>query len=91
MLKPTIGPIIGHVTTNHARIFIRGDRQDNATVFAGIRYRIADTQQWSNGIFAKLSDLRDMSEVFALNNLSSDTEYEFQAGWFSPMNPVLNS
>lgn len=45
MLKPTIGPIIGHVTTNRARIFIRGDRQDNATVFAGIRYRIADTQQ----------------------------------------------
>ena len=88
MLKPTIGPIIGHVTTNHARIFIRGDHQDNATVFAGIRYRPADTQQWSNGIFAKLSDLRDMSEVFALNNLSSDTEYEYQAGWFSPMNPV---
>ena len=88
MLKPTIGPIIGHVTTNHARLFIRGDRQDNATVFAGIRYRLADTQQWSNGIFAKLSERRDMSEVFALNNLSSDTEYEFQAGWFSPMNPV---
>lgn len=88
MLKPTIGPIIGHVTTDHARLFIRGDHQDNATVFAGIRYRPADTQQWPNGIFAKLSDLRDMSEVFALNNLSSDTEYEFQAGWFSPMNPV---
>ena len=88
MLKPTIGPIIGHVTTDHARLFIRGDHQDNATVFAGIRYRPADTQQWSNGIFAKLSDLRDMSEVFALNNLSSDTEYEYQAGWFSPMNPV---
>lgn len=88
MLKPTIGPIIGHVTTDHARLFIRGDRQDNATVFAGIRYRPADTQQWSNGIFAKLSELRDMSEVFALNNLSSDTEYEYQAGWFSPMNPV---
>ena len=88
MLKPTIGPIIGHVTTDHARLFIRGDRQDNATVFAGIRYRPADTQQWSNGIFAKLSERRDMSEVFALNNLSSDTEYEYQAGWFSPMNPV---
>ncbi|VVP70451.1 alkaline phosphatase D family protein [Pseudomonas fluorescens] len=88
MLKPTIGPIIGHVTTDHARLFIRGDRQDNATVFAGIRYRPADTQQWSNGIFAKLSERRNMSEVFALNNLSSDTEYEYQAGWFSPMNPV---
>lgn len=88
MLKPTIGPIIGHVTTDHARLFIRGDRQDNATVFAGIRYRPADTQQWYNGIFAKLSERRDMSEVFALNNLSSDTEYEYQAGWFSPMNPV---
>ncbi|MFJ7314849.1 alkaline phosphatase D family protein [Pseudomonas sp. NPDC098747] len=88
MLKPTIGPIIGHVTTNHARIFIRGDRQKNAIVFGGVRYRISGTQQWSNGIFVKLSNLRDMSEVFAINNLSSDTEYEYQAGWFSPMNPV---
>lgn len=88
MLKPTIGPIIGHVTTNHARIFIRGNRQNNATVFGAIRYRTCGTQQWSKAIFARLSELRDMSEVLVLNNLSTDTEYEYQAGWFSPMNPV---
>lgn len=88
MLKPTIGPIIGHVTTNHARIFIRGNRQNNAPVFGGIRYRLSGTQQWSKTLFARLSELRDMSEVLVLDNLSSDTEYEYQAGWFSPMNPV---
>lgn len=88
MLKPIIGPIIGHTTTNHARIFIRGDRQNNANVFAATRYRIAETQQWSKPIFVQLNELRDMSEVFALNNLSGDCEYEYQAGWFSPMNPV---
>ncbi|MFJ2484077.1 alkaline phosphatase D family protein [Pseudomonas sp. NPDC087598] len=88
MLKPTIGPIIGHVTTNHARIFIRGNRQNNAPAFGGIRYRLSGTQQWSKTLFARLSELRDMSEVLVLDNLSSDTEYEYQAGWFSPMNPV---
>lgn len=88
MLKPTIGPIIGHVTTNHARIFIRGNLQTPTSVFAGIRYRVADTQLWTNSLFARLSELNDMTQVFALNNLSADTEYEYQTGWFSPMNPV---
>ncbi|WP_339448445.1 alkaline phosphatase D family protein [Pseudomonas sp. EA_5y_Pfl2_R50] len=88
MFKPTIGPIIGHTTTDHARIFMRGDTQNNSWVFAGIRYRVSGSLEWSKPIFAKLSALRDMSEVFALNNLSSDTEYEYQAGWFNPMNPV---
>jgi alkaline phosphatase D len=88
MFKPTIGPIIGHTTTNHARIFMRADNQGPARVFAAIRYRAAGTQQWSASIFAELGSLRDMTQVFALNNLSSDTEYEYQTGWFSPMNPV---
>lgn len=88
MFKPTIGPIIGHVTTNHARIFIRGEHQNNATVFAAVRYRAVDSQQWSSATFARLSELRDMSEVLTLNNLNADTEYEYQAMWFSPMNPV---
>ncbi|WP_202369947.1 alkaline phosphatase D family protein [Pseudomonas sp. MWU318] len=88
MFKPTIGPIIGHTTTSHARIFMRADNQGKAPVFAAIRYRTAGTQQWSAGSFAEPSALHDMTEVFTLNNLSSDTEYEYQTGWFSPMNPV---
>jgi alkaline phosphatase D len=88
MFKPTVGPIIGHTTTNHARIFLRGELQNDALVFAGIRYRRTGEPYWSKGVFAKLSVLRDMSDVIALNDLATDTDYEYQAGWFSPMNPV---
>ena len=88
MLKPTVGPILGHTTTHHARIFLRGDLQNNALVFAGIRYRRRGEESWSKGAFAKLEPMRDMSDVIALNDLAADTDYEYQAGWFSPMNPA---
>ncbi|MHC8346308.1 alkaline phosphatase D family protein [Pseudomonas sp. RT6P73] len=88
MFKPTVGPIIGHTTTNHVRIFLRGELQDNSLVFAGIRYRCSGEERWSQGVFAKLSLSRDMADVIALNDLTTDTEYEYQAGWFSPMSPV---
>lgn len=88
MFKPTVGPIIGHTTTNHARIFIRGDAKKNETVFAGMRYRKSGKEQWEKAQFVKLSALRDLCEVFSLNNLDSDCIYEYQTGWFSPMSPV---
>ena len=88
MFKPTVGPITGHTTTNHARIFLRGDIQDEALVFAGVRYRRAGDGRWNKGVFAKLSRARDMSDVIALIHLNEATEYEYQAGWFSPMSPV---
>lgn len=88
MFKPTVGPIIGHTTTNHARIFLRGELQKDALVFAGIRYRRADENHWSKGVFTELTILRDMCDVIALNDLITDSVYEYQAGWFSPMSPV---
>lgn len=88
MFKPTVGPIIGHTTTNHARIFLRGDAQKNTLAFAGIRYRRCGDERWKKGLFVKLSAARDMSDVIVLNDLSEDTAYEYQAGWFSPMSPV---
>ncbi|VVN10493.1 hypothetical protein PS662_03818 [Pseudomonas fluorescens] len=88
MLKPTVGPIIGHTTTNHARIFLRGLKQNNALVFAGIRYRRSSEVRWSKGVFAQLTSARDMSDVILLNDLDAGTEYEYQAGWFSPMSPM---
>jgi alkaline phosphatase D len=88
MLKPTVGPIIGHTTTNHVRIFLRADKQKDAPVFAGIRYRRLGEEHWSTGVFAKLDSARDMSEVMTLNDLAADTDHEYQAGWFSPMSPV---
>jgi alkaline phosphatase D len=88
MLKPTVGPIIGHTTTNHARIFLRGEHNKDTLVFAGIRYRRQGEDHWSKGNFAKLEPEHDMCEVFALNNLSADSDYEYQAGWFSPAGPA---
>ena len=88
MLKPIVGPIIGHTTTNQTRIFVRGELQDSTAVFAGIRYRVTDSKQWSKGLFIKLDARRDQSGVLVLDKLSADTEYEYQTGWFSPMSPT---
>lgn len=88
MFKPTVGPIIGHTTINHTRIFVRGKFQMNAQAFAGIRYRPRGDQRWLDSVFTKLESVRDMSQVIALNDLVADTEYEYQAGWFSLASPA---
>ncbi|MGH8384722.1 MAG: alkaline phosphatase D family protein [Pseudomonas sp.] len=90
MLKPEVGPIIGHTTDNQARIFLRGKWHKDAMVFAGVRYKKIGNEHWSKGVFVKLTALRDMTDVIVLSDLAADTEYEYQAGWFSPMNPVHN-
>lgn len=86
MFKPTVGPIVGHTTTDHARIFLRGDH-DNNRVFAGIRHRRQGDTRWSKGHFVQLKANRDMSDVIVLKGLQPDTAYEYQAGWFSPLSP----
>ncbi|MEJ8862905.1 alkaline phosphatase D family protein [Pseudomonas jessenii] len=88
MFKPTVGPIIGHTTTNHARIFLRGGHNKDTLVFAGIRYRRQGEDHWSKGNFAKLEPEHDMCEVIVLNDLSADSDYEYQAGWFSLTSPA---
>lgn len=88
MFKPTVGPIIGHTTTNHARIFLRGDIQKNGAAFAAIRYRQLGEAHWSKGTFVKLDPLHDMSTVITLSDLAADTDHEYQAGWFTPLNPM---
>ena len=86
MFKPTVGPIVGHTTTDHARIFLRGDYRHHP-VFAGLRYRAKGDASWSQGHFILLKAYRDMSGVVVLNNLQPATTYEYQAGWFTPLNP----
>ncbi|MGF6088539.1 alkaline phosphatase D family protein [Pseudomonas sp. 18173] len=88
MFKPTVGPIIGHTTTNQTRIFLRGKPHKDTLVFAGIRYRQSGDLHWNKGLFTQLADSRDLSDVIVLNNLAADTEYEYQAGWFTSMNPA---
>lgn len=83
MFKPTVGPIVGHTTTHHTRLFIRGESINNEWTYAAVRYRRHGDTDWSPPLFAELSALRDFSSVIALSNLGSDTLYEYQAGWFS--------
>jgi len=85
--KPTVGPIVGYTTPEHARIFLRGAKDPRDSVFAGIRHRKAGTQQWSEGVYSALSDTYDMSDTLVLHGLSADTQYEYQAGWFTTSHP----
>ncbi|WP_335943795.1 alkaline phosphatase D family protein [Pseudomonas sp. G166] len=87
MFTPTVGPIVGHTTTDHARIFLRGDH-DNNLAFAGIRYRRQGDTAWSKGHFVQLKAYRDMTDVIVLQGLQPDTTYEYQAGWLSPLSPT---
>ncbi|MGE8152255.1 alkaline phosphatase D family protein [Pseudomonas vancouverensis] len=87
MFKPTVGPIIGHTTTDHARIFIRGEMKGNAPIFAALRYRQKDEEAWSPAIFIELTAKQDMCAVFALDDLAAETRYEYQCGWFNAMSP----
>ncbi|SFX81959.1 alkaline phosphatase D [Pseudomonas sp. NFACC36] len=88
MFKPTVGPIIGHTTTDHARIFLRGNHgNQNNPVFAGLRYRRQGETTWSDGHFVQLHAHRDMSDVIVLTGLQADSRYQYQAGWFVHANP----
>ena len=83
MNRPSVGPILGYTTTHNARIFVRGAPDKNNAVFAGIRHRKAGQNQWSAGMYARLSPEFDMTDVLVLSELSADTRYEYQAGWFT--------
>lgn len=83
MFKPTVGPIVGHTTAHHTRLFIRGESISNEGLFAAVRYRRAGEPDWSVPVFSELSASHDHSTVIALNHLGSDTPYEYQAGWFN--------
>ncbi|WP_433767932.1 alkaline phosphatase D family protein [Pseudomonas putida] len=86
MLKPTVGPIIGHTTTHQTRIFLRGGWHKDAEVYTAIRYRRAGEEHWGKGTFSPLTKTCDGAAVIALQDLAADTEYEYQAGWFKSLN-----
>jgi len=81
--EPTVGPIVGYTTPEHTRIFLRGDHKNQVAVFAAVRHRKAGTQSWSAGLYSRLSKAYDMSDTLVLSGLSPDTQYEYQAGWFT--------
>lgn len=83
MIKPSVGPIIGHTTAHHSRIFLRAIYSGAPLTFGGIRHRRAGEQTWSPGAFVLLDKQHDMSGIVVLQGLEADTRYEYQAGWFT--------
>ncbi|MFS2198303.1 alkaline phosphatase D family protein [Pseudomonas sp. Pseusp3] len=81
--KPTVGPILGHVTPHEARIFLRGGNQlakDKSVRIAAIRFRENNNTLWKVRTETILRD-RDNTAVIHLSGLSADTIYTFQMGW----------
>ncbi|MGY2259002.1 alkaline phosphatase D family protein [Pseudomonas sp. SDO55104_S430] len=83
MLKPTVGPIVGHTTSHQTRLFLRGGWQKGTQAFAAVRCRRAGEEHWNKAIFTPLSEANDGAAVIDLQGLVADAEYEYQAGWFS--------
>jgi alkaline phosphatase D len=81
---PTVGPIVGHTTSQDCRIFLRSKAGDTTVPhFAVVRYRIKGSIDWSEPVFNRLMPSNDMSAVVLLQALKDDTRYDYQAGWFS--------
>jgi alkaline phosphatase D len=87
MIKPSVGPIIGHTTAHHSRIFLRAIYSGAPLTFGGIRYRKSGEQTWSQGAFVLLDKQHDMSGIVVLKGLQADTRYEYQAGWLTTVDP----
>lgn len=84
--SPTVGPIIGYTTPTQCRMLIRGEPEREASgfrrCFAVVRWRPVSSTKWMGPLFNKLSPNFDMTGILVLNDLSAETEYEYQAGWF---------
>ncbi|MBK5311610.1 alkaline phosphatase family protein [Pseudomonas sp. TH35] len=87
----TVGPILGHITTTTARIFLRGGDQlkkDNSVRIAAVRYRDSRNTLWK--VHTKtIQRENDNTVVIQLSGLSSNKNYTFQIGWCNASNEFL--
>lgn len=92
--RPTVGPIVGYTRTTETRIWLRGDFQQTPEgyrrAFGVVRMRASPgvpgaagaPPLWGDPRFVKLAPYFDMTGVCVFADLTADTEYEYQAGWF---------
>ncbi len=86
LLPPTVGPIVGHTTTDATRIWLRGDvsRREGGyrRAFGAVRIRALGARQWGAPVFTKLQPHFDATGICVMQGLAAATEHEYQAGWF---------
>ncbi|MGR5501391.1 alkaline phosphatase D family protein [Vibrio sp. DNB22_10_4] len=81
-----IGPIVGHVDTNHARVFGGATYECLANGEPRRAFGIARIKKiggsYRRPIFFKMSPNFDMTGLAIFQDLSSDESYDYQMGWF---------
>jgi alkaline phosphatase D len=85
-VKPvTVGPILGHVSTDLARLFGRAeytlDEDSPRRAHGVIRFKKTSARDFSKPQFFKMNPNFDMTGVAVLAKLSPSTAYEYQLGW----------
>ena len=87
VLPATVGPIVGYTTPTQSRIFLRGDAQfvDEALprCFAAVRLKPTTGTDWQAPRINKLAPHFDVTAVVVVDGLAPDTQYDYQAGWFT--------
>lgn len=94
IVPPTLGPILGYTTATDARLWIRGDFQPAPDgyrrAFGVARLRKAGATKWGDPLYVKLPPHFDMTGVVVFPDLTADTDYEYQAGWFFAETSLTN-
>lgn len=82
--KPSVGPILGHITEKTANIFIRAGFQykdDTTTRIAVIRYRELNKKSLWKIHTTPIDREADHTAVVPLTGLTQGTKHIFQIGW----------
>ena len=84
--KLTVGPIVGHVDFDSARIWGRSTHQELSNGEPRRAFGIArikkEGRNYKSPHFFKMNPNFDMSGIAVFQNLDPDTSYTYQVGWF---------
>lgn len=83
----SVGPILGEVTPERARIFGRIRHRDDEGLprrcHGVLRIREAGKRAFRRPIYCKMNPNFDMTGVLVPEGLATDTRYQYQVGWFA--------
>mmetsp|Transcript_10519 Transcript_10519/g.16138 ORF Transcript_10519/g.16138 Transcript_10519/m.16138 type:complete len:480 (-) Transcript_10519:104-1543(-) len=82
----TVGPILGAVAPDSARVWGRGGEVERCLGVARIRCRLdGDEAEYSDSRFVNMKPHFDWTGVFVFPKLLPLTKYEYQIGWIEPV------
>ncbi len=79
--EPTVGPIIGHTTTNSGRLWARGEKSSESRTFGIARIRRTGTQNFGQAKVFKMLPVFDFTAIVDFKNLTTNQSYDYQIGY----------